>query len=351
VILFSTAALRESDWVRKEAAILSWRRELQEDFVLIPVLLEGTRPENLEEGLYRVLRISRGQCVRDAADAQQIVDDVALGLGPSQEKTLTPFERLEGVLTKILERQATADTLEDAWNSLQGANKPQWQRDSERRFASALARFLLRDRRRALEHLKTVLDRIRPRVDKAAAEELLKYLACLWVDAEAAGGVPASAHRGGMVGLNGNYLPGFTAKRYGERAWPLSDKWRLVPVDTSQRTPEDILEAIRAAFRPRGVQVRVAVIDRRIRQHQEPVLVLIPSPQDRSQLPDETLLTELRRRYPNLIYMIGTGERVPDWTPPQVEILIPPLDPDVEIDQLFALDDLKAFINRVHGNL
>jgi len=139
--------------------------------------------------------------------------------------------------------------------------------------------------------------------------------------------------------------------RYGERAWPLSDKWRLVPVDTSQRTPEDILEAIRAAFRPRGVQVRVAVIDRRIRQHQEPVLVLIPSPQDRSQLPDETLLTELRRRYPNLIYMIGTGERVPDWTPPQVEILIPPLDPDVEIDQLFALDDLKAFINRVHGNL
>jgi len=350
VILFSTAALRESDWVRKEAAVLSWRRELQTDFTLIPVLLEGITPEQLDEGLYGVLRIRKDQCIREAGDAQQIIREVAFGLGPAQGRPATPFERLEAVLNGILESKASPETLEDAWGALSDNHKPAWQPNSARRFAAALTRFVLRDRQHALEHLQTALDRIRPRIPKEAAEELLKYLACLWVEAEAAGGISAAAYRGGMVGLNGNYLPDFTAKRYCERAWPLTDKWQFIPVDVSQRTFPAICDVIRESFRPKGRSVPDAAIDRRIKQCKTPVLVLIPSASDQTQLPDEALLGKLRNSYPNFIFMIGTGERIPDWIPGVIQVLTPTLDTQLEEDQLFALDDIEDFIhNRLHG--
>ncbi|MGD8910768.1 MAG: toll/interleukin-1 receptor domain-containing protein [Chromatiales bacterium] len=351
VILFSTAALRDSEWVKKEAAILSWRRELQEDFVLIPVLLEGITPEDLEQGLSRILRITKSQCIRNATAAQQIVDQVAQGLGPAERLAKTPFERLQGVLAEILEKQARPETLEDAWNLLDGANKPQWQPDRGRRFATALVRFMLRDRLGAIQHLQTVLDRIRPRIRKDAAEELLKYLACLWIDAEAAGGISAAPSRAGIVALNGNYLPDFTARRYAERAWPLCDQWRYIPVDTSARSVNDILEVIRQSFRPRGGSIPGKVIDKLIKNYEKPVLVLIPSAGEPPQLPDETLLSELRAHYPKLIYMIGTGPRIPDWVPAGIEPLLPPLDINVEEEQLFALADMQDFIeNRLYGS-
>lgn len=348
VILVSTAALRESDWVKKEATVLSWRREQQEDFKLIPVLLEDVTPEDLEHGLMGVLRITKSQCIRNARDAQQIAAEIEAGLGPAYKPALTPFERLENVLIAILENQATPLTLEDAWRTLDGAHKPQWQPNSGRRFATALTRLLLRDSRHALKHLKTVLDCIRPRVQRSAAEELLKYLACLWVDTQAASGITAAAHGGGIVGLNGQYLPDFTARRYGERAWPLRDQWRFVSVDATQRTFHAIQETIRESFRPRSASVPDASIDRRIAQYQAPILVLIPSRDDPAQLPDEALLAELRRSYPNLIYLIGTGANVPDWVPEPMMLLLPALDLDLEEDQFLALHDTKNFINSLH---
>ncbi len=41
IVLFSRRAIEKSDWVAKEAAILSWRAELDKDFTLIPVMLDG----------------------------------------------------------------------------------------------------------------------------------------------------------------------------------------------------------------------------------------------------------------------------------------------------------------------
>ena len=61
VILFSKAALYDSDWVKKEAAILSWRREVEEGFTLIPVPLDDLTPEDLAKGLFGVLRVSAGR--------------------------------------------------------------------------------------------------------------------------------------------------------------------------------------------------------------------------------------------------------------------------------------------------
>ncbi len=58
IILFSRRAIEESNWVAKEATILSWRREIDADFELIPVLLDGeTTPEDLQKDFFGILRI------------------------------------------------------------------------------------------------------------------------------------------------------------------------------------------------------------------------------------------------------------------------------------------------------
>ncbi len=344
VILFSQAALHDSDWVKKEAAILSWRRELQEGFTLIPVLLNGVTPEELDLGLYGVLRIRKDQCV-NANGVRSIVNKVSRGLGPAASASLTPFERMESILARILERDADTQSLQEAWAALQGNQKPAWQPNQTRRFSSALTRFLLRDSKIAVNNLRFTLDKIQPRINIETAKELLKNLACLWVDAEAASGISATANQGGLIALNGNYLPDFTAQRYCERAWPFTGLWRMIQVDASQRTHDAICDVIRQRSRPLGINVPDAAVDRRIRQEKSPVLVLIPSAAEHSQLPDDDLLAQLCKTYPNLIFMIGTGERLPDWLPPEIRVLIPELDIGIEEDQLFALGDIKRFIN------
>lgn len=351
VILFSKAALYRSDWVKKEAAILSWRREVEEGFTLIPVLLDGLTPEDLATGLFGVLRVNKDQCVRCATEAQEIVDQVVTGLGAANAAAAgTPFDHLEGALRRILEQQAAADTLETAWHNLVSTCKPSWRSDRGERFAGALARYLLRDGARALVELKVLLDKIRPRIARDRAQELLRYLAGLWVQAEAAGGIPAARRGSRLVALNGNYFTDFTGRRYLERAWPLTDLWRLVLVNS--RTLPEILEDIRAEFRPTH-RMQDAAVDRRINGYADPVVVFLPQPDDAGLLPDADLLDALRAHYSNAVFVVPTGPDLPDGIEASIGArpLLPPLDIQVEEDQLCAFDDASRFIEKqLYGN-
>jgi hypothetical protein len=142
VILFSKAALYDSHWVQKEAAVLSWRKEPEEGFTLIPVLLDGLEPEELAKGLFGILRIDKGQCITDSTGPAEIVDEVLAGLKARHRPfPNTPFECLENVLADILESEARSATLEDAWNALGGQDKPPWQAGKGISFSAALARF------------------------------------------------------------------------------------------------------------------------------------------------------------------------------------------------------------------
>lgn len=169
VILFSEA-VHDSLWVQKEAAILSWRRELEQNFMLIPVLLDGLSPNDLEKGLFGILRINKDQCVKDCFDPPEIVKKVLEGLRSRQRPfPRTPFERLTSVLADILEKEAKGETLEDAWNTLASNDKPVWRAGQGTSFSETLARYLIRDGIHAMEHLKQVLNRIRPRVSRESA--------------------------------------------------------------------------------------------------------------------------------------------------------------------------------------
>lgn len=351
VILFSTAALKQSDWVKKEAAILSWRREIEENFPLIPVLLDGITPEDLEQGLFGVLRINKRQCVRCGTSAAAIAGEIVTELGdPASHLSRTPFGDLEAAITRILERQADADTLEAAWESLGSVHKVPWRPGAGERFAAALARHLLRDGRRAMGELKILLDKIRPRVAREQAQELLRCLAALWVQAEAAGGIPAARHESRVVALNGVYFSDFTGRRYLERAWPLTNRPKLVFVNS--RSTDDTLRDIRAGFQPRGRSIPEAPLDRQINAYGDPVVIFLPQPEEPDQLPDTELLDSLRSRYQKALFIVPTGPELPDSIEQTINAkpLLPPLDLQVEEQQYFDFEDTRDFIdNRLHG--
>lgn len=351
VILFSRAALDESLWVRKEAAILAWRRELEPDFTLVPVLLDGLKAEDLNEGPYGVSRISRSQCLRDCQTGRQIVDGVLAALRRRASPfPRTPFERIENVIADLLEahvrQRASPDVLEHAWNSLPDNERPPWRKDRGERFAAALTRYLLRDRRRALSHLHRVLNTVRPVVDRESELELLKYLGCLWVDSAAARGIPQARRDSGTVALNGAYPVEFTALRYGERAWPLDDCWTPIHVSETSRNRDELLADIRAGISG-ARQLPEPILNGRLRQPDNPVLVIIPPSQD-GQLPDADLLAGLRAEYSGLLFVVSAGPRLPKPLPPSFRGLVPELDLHVEEQQYVDYSNVQTLIDNQH---
>lgn len=351
VILFSEAACKHSDWVKKEAAILSWRREIEDGFALIPVLLDGLTPEDLAQGLFGVMQINKSQCVRCGASADLIAEKIVTALGtPTSAASRTPFDDLEAAITRILERQAAPETLERAWEDLESQHKVPWQPTAGDRFAAALARHLLRDGCRALKELKILLDKIRPKVGRDQAQELLSYLGALWVQAEAAGGIPAARHGSRVVALNGNYFSDFTGRRYLERAWPFTDRRKLVLVNS--RTVDGTVEDIRAEFRPRARGTPNAAVDRYINAYADPVLVFLPQPEEPSQLPDKDLINALRNQYQQALFVVPTGPELPEGIEQTLDArpLLPILDLQMEESQLLDYEDTRNFIEKqLHG--
>ncbi|RKZ70612.1 MAG: hypothetical protein DRQ44_00035 [Gammaproteobacteria bacterium] len=126
VILFSKAALFDSDWVKKEVSNLSWRKNLDPDFVLIPVLLEGLEPNEFNKGLLGVLQINRIQFIKDTNDATEIVAELHKKLAAEASlKDLAErdfdgasYEPLEGKLAELIASKLPRDALDDAVKEL-----------------------------------------------------------------------------------------------------------------------------------------------------------------------------------------------------------------------------------------
>ena len=129
IILFSERAITKSDWVAKEAAILSWRAEIDPGFIVIPVLLDGQAgPEDLQRDFAGVLQIGRSQCIRDAANATDIVAGVRAQLGDREQLAdrhpPTPLEQLQGGIAKLLGDNTTPASLQAALTVLGHAPLP-----------------------------------------------------------------------------------------------------------------------------------------------------------------------------------------------------------------------------------
>src|ERR687896_778565 len=85
VILFDSLSVK-SDWVRKEATILAWRRSLNDRLVLVPVFLGQFRAADLDEAGYGPLDVARWQ-------GASIEESELAGL--PVERVAAAFDRLE----------------------------------------------------------------------------------------------------------------------------------------------------------------------------------------------------------------------------------------------------------------
>ena len=120
VILFSKAALFDSDWIKKEASILAWRKNLDPDFVLIPVLLDGLNPDEFNKGLFGVLQINRHQFIKNASNATEIITELHKALASKTsiqdiaERNFqgTSYEPLEGILAELIASKSPHETLD-----------------------------------------------------------------------------------------------------------------------------------------------------------------------------------------------------------------------------------------------
>lgn len=350
IILFSKRALENSNWVKKEATILSWRRELETNFTLIPVLLNNqTNPEDLARDLFGTLRINKDQCIRDVQNSKEVLNGIKLALGDKEviqsRIKKTPFDKLEGVITKLLCNNADNETLQEAWEQLDDLNKPHWHPDTGIKFAHALARFLLRDKEKCLHCYETVINNIRPKVKQENAREMLEYIRPLWVDAKAAGCIPQAINHKKFLAQNGKLLPTYTFERYSERAWPMNNCYKLV--FTTSADEQTLFQEIRAKFNEsKRISLNTYQCDDKINKFPRQILIFLPASDQEGGglLEDYNLRATLRQTYPNAIFVLGTGENLPINVADDIAKVEPVLDLELEFNQMISEENTEDFL-------
>ncbi len=362
IILFSKRAIEKSNWVAKEATILSWRREIDADFELIPVLLDGeTTPEDLQKDFFGILRIGDSQFVRNACCAEEILGGVREALGEPAalcgSYPQTPFERIQGGIEHILAKDTTLASLEAAWQAVAGpAEQPDNHPDSKKRYAAGLARQLLRRGVACFKRFENLFDCLEPSPNQERSLLVLKKIRALWVNAGAAGFLPNALHHNECLTMSGELLfhaepvlgtQHYTIDRYIERAWPRSDLQKVIAV-TRYETAQDIQDEIRRQFFGGGPLPPAPVIDQNINHNQKIIVLYLPASEEIGSIPDPRMLNDLsglKKIYSKLIIILGTGGSAPTALPDSIRLIEPPLDPALEwsahLAERSAFDSIK----------
>lgn len=361
IILFSKRARENSNWVKKEATILSWRRELDTEFTLLPVCLKGqTTPDELSEDLFGTLRIDKSQCIRDAITAHDVLAGIKLALGDKEtlksKCKLTPFDKLENVISKLLIKNADSDTLQDTWESLENADKPNWPTNNNIKFSHALTSCLLRNDQECLNYFQTLINKIRPKINQQHSSEIFEYIRPLWVDTKAAGCIltartenPQTANQ--FIVMNGKLLVSFTLYRYVERAWPMDICYKIIFTTTAEK--KSLINEIRAHFnQSKRTKLSPEQCDERINTFNRQIVVLLPASQHDGcgLLDDYRLRKELGEKYPNVIFILDSGEQLPTLTPNNIVRVEPALDLQLELKYSIAEEDTEIFLDDFYGN-
>jgi len=355
VILFSKAALFDSDWVKKEVSNLSWRKNLDPDFVLIPVLLEGLEPNEFNKGLLGVLQINRIQFIKDTNDATEIVAELHKKLAAEASlKDLAErdfdgasYEPLEGKLAELIASKLPRDALDDAVKELD-LTRPLWPPDKHKINALAVARHLVSNPDESMRCLSDFLDELQLSIPRECASNLIKYIKGMWVNREAAASLPNAKQTHKIIGLNGNKVENYTAKRYCERAWPLSSKWDLIRINETSFTENEIFSDIDYAITSSRETAKDKRIRNRIKRSRLAFIILIPGRIISNGTYDD-LSEKLRKRYHGAIILVDIGPDRPPWLPETIEVLTPLIDTEEETNQFDDYQDTKTLFNNLFG--
>lgn len=365
IILLSKRAIGESNWVRKEATILSWRAAVEPGFMLFPVLLDGQTPADLDRDEYfRMLRVSSEQCVQEAACAQAILDGIKPRLVAriSEEGSSTPFDRLVAAVETVLAKEVKESTLSDLWNKhLPGTQPSLTHLDPTKRFARGLAGHLFSEGEKSLERFRNILDGLVPRPGRLSAEEMFRYIRALWVDVGAAGVIAGAKSHGKCLALNGQCVvkggtllgtERFTLDRYLERAWAATDQIKVIQVSQLKGAAE-IWQEVRQGYWPGEQGPPAGFIDAQLRKDDRHLIVLLPTPAQSGEAPDSLLLPaleDLARQCQSLTFVFHVGERIPVDLPSDLRPVLPELDEDTEWTQYGEELKARELINTKYGS-
>lgn len=368
IILFSARAIGESNWVRKEATILSWRAALDPGFRLFPVLLEAesTATRLDDDPYFRMLNLTRTQCVQGVTTAAQIVDAIRQRLGEPQDLgsgSETPYEKLVDAVARTIAADTDATTLDALWSELfPGVAPPATgQPDRPTSLARQMASHLLNRGEESLERFQKMLDHLHPRPLRERAEELLKWVRPLWIDIEAAGLIPAARQKKKPLALNGELVglpeverlgtPHFTLDRYLERAWPGCDRIKVIPV-SDLSSADAMQDQIRRGYLSGSARLSDAFIDKQLSKDPRQLIVFVADRALSGDIPDPRLLRDIeqiQREYGTLTFVFHIGEQMPAALPEDLLPVLPAVDPDTECDHYAAELQAHELLDRKYG--
>lgn len=358
VVMITPRAL-QSAWVLKEATILAHRKALDPTFFLFPVLLDGVTPAQLSapESRFSPLYLDALQRVSHV-DPEGIAADVLRVIGATADPPpQTPLEllaksiavQIQGVDSEELERICQLVT----------GSPIAWQPGDIRakRFAQELARAVVFGK---VQHYTgitgLVKDLLLSGLDRDRATRVLRLIAPLWVEMEAAALLTDLAKRNlealpdaaGLIkswalAMNGEYLSVFTADMYMRRVYlPNTETLLTIEGGESDDRLGDLTERILEEVRNRELRGATdAQVEGVLADLKRPYFIVLPPP-----FPDDALLGELRRRFPRVTF-IAQADALDAESMPTAERIVR-LNPQVDLTlELNALQDYNAAADRI----
>ena len=315
IILVSQAAIEISTWVPRESSILLYRRTLQPQFTVIPVIISPAKREDLNTGYYKDLNFTE---IHDApvTDEVETIDRIIKRL-ESVRPSLTPLERMaEQVASELQKDGLSLELARDCCDRL-NVNLAAWVtlKAPLQALALALLQVPLREATRALKETPHSWERWK---------SVLSLLAPTWVDLCAArhvAEVGLSSPPKAPLLLNAHEKE--SAKMYVQRACcrPPQVAWKAYPwlEIFGEKALDDLKSEIecllmKALIRPplpQNVQVLQNVM--KIRQEEgEPTFIVL----DYRKVPKDLQpdLPILQEAFPLINFLFFCGEDFPSVT-------------------------------------
>ncbi|MDP9119822.1 MAG: toll/interleukin-1 receptor domain-containing protein [Acidobacteriota bacterium] len=361
VLLFSRSAL-ESDWVRKEATILTWRKSRDPRLRLVPVLLGDVSPEDLSRGYLSSLQVGEIEWAKmdsgsnEEQDVEPLIEKIAQSFGGLPRGDGDPDLRAWISRTAGCLRKADPGDLELAAVQL-GIGEPDWRDFCE--LAVTVAHHLLHQE---LEHSLPGLAHVMAALPRGGRETLCELLEPLWVREEAARHIlpvtrRASAQR--LLAINARFQE--TGDCYIYRATCCSPGSRTLR--TSGVFGEDQVGEILAAFEEgcrrafgsgMGPEIPAdmweKILQSQLRKQPGPVFLLLTEHQVERQV-----VEALRQRFPTATLVLLTGPSLPDGNAlglEGLELIRPPLGEEEEVEGVATVGIVRSLAakNRTFGD-
>ncbi len=343
IILFSRAAVKDSEWVKAESAILGWRRRNQTNFRLVGVLLDGMRSDDLKgDDFFRVIQLTEFQMIQTDSDEsrEDIINKIEDAFGDfAQSDTVeSPFRGIAKQFRRLLGKCDKKD-LTDCWEEIQSPHKPQLC-DCQFDVAEAFTRLVFRNRKAALSLTKLFVKNLKSLLSEKDVKNLRKMVQGLWVNPHSAEVLRLASNKRRAASMNGNFQTGFTTKSYGQRLWPFPQQTQVVPMGAA-RNLEQVEATLSETFED---DLEGGTLKSYINGLEDPIFIVFkPQATDdefaiQSELPDRQLLDTLQTEYEQLNIVIGMDESFMD----RIDYIIP-IDP--KIDPTIENAMYKEFIN------